>query len=263
MSQKGPSHNPSRCGSTVPRTLAVFACLSLMTLMLWGRSKPLSLAGHHLILAIRQTLVPWASYYHVWVVTSGVYFLCIPMIAARFLHRFSFREMGIAWFRTKDLKALALLYAAALPVLAILASRDAMFRYYEPYFRSGLADYLVWTNILMFIEHASFQGVLIALLDPGFFAARPSTGPPVHGIRGVIDGVRATESRILLVIGLDGLLFMLIHIGKPLVEIAAALPSGILLAALAYRFRTFLVCYLLHTMTAGTIVALIYLFHSP
>ena len=35
----------------------------------------------------------------------------------------------------------------------------------------------------------------------------------------------------------------------------------ILLAALAYRFRTFLVCYLLHTVTAGTIVALIYYFH--
>lgn len=262
MSKKGPSHNPSRTGAALPRTLAVFGLLGLMTLMLWGRSRPLSLAGHHLVLAIRQTIVPWASYYHVWVVTSGVYFLCIPMIAARVLHRLSFREMGIAWCRLKDLKAIALLYAVALPVLAVLASRDAMFRYYEPYFRSGLADYLVWTNILMLIEHASFQGVLIALLEPGFFADRPSTGPSARGVRGFIARVRATEARILLVIGLDGLLFMLIHIGKPLVEIAAALPSGIFLAALAYRFRTFLICYLLHTVTAGTIVALIYLFHS-
>ncbi|MFC1890538.1 hypothetical protein ACFL4G_12365 [Thermodesulfobacteriota bacterium] len=261
MSTKGFSHNRPQRGAAAGRTLVVFALLSLMTLMLWGRSRPLSLAGHHLVTTIRQALVPWASYYHVWVVTSAIYFLCIPMIAARSLYSLSLREMGIAWFRAKDLKVIALLYVIALPALAILASRDAMFHFYEPYFRGGLRDYLVWTNILMLIEHASFQGVLVALLEPGFFTGRPSMSSPIRGIRAAFAEVRAIDGRILLVILLDGLLFMLIHIGKPLVEVAAALPSGILLASLAYRFRTFLVCYLLHTMTAGTIVALIYLFH--
>ena len=59
------------------------------------------------------------------------------------------------------------------------------------------------------------------------------------------------------VILLDSLLFMLIHVGKPLSEVLTAFPGGVFLALLAFKFKSFLPCYLIHTMTAGTIIFLI------
>ena len=63
------------------------------------------------------------------------------------------------------------------------------------------------------------------------------------------------------VILLDSLLFMLIHLGKPLSEVLTAFPGGVFLALLAFKFKSFLPCYLIHTMTAGTIIFLIMIFN--
>ena len=69
------------------------------------------------------------------------------------------------------------------------------------------------------------------------------------------------EPYYYFVIFLDGLLFMLIHVGKPLSEVLTAFPGGVFLGLLAFKFKSFLPCYLIHTMTAGTIIFLIMIFN--
>ena len=69
------------------------------------------------------------------------------------------------------------------------------------------------------------------------------------------------EPYYYFVILLDGLLFMLIHVGKPLSEVLTAFPGGVFLGLLAFKFKSFLPCYLIHTMTAGTIIFLIMIFN--
>lgn len=52
-------------------------------------------------------------------------------------------------------------------------------------------------------------------------------------------------------IGLHALLFMALHIGKPLPETLSSFPGAILMAIIAVRFKSFLPCFLLHWLVSA------------
>lgn len=58
---------------------------------------------------------------------------------------------------------------------------------------------------------------------------------------------------------LQATLFMALHYGKPLVETLSSFPGAILMALIAYRFRSFVPCFLLHWfVSAGFDFAVLY-----
>ncbi len=58
---------------------------------------------------------------------------------------------------------------------------------------------------------------------------------------------------------LQALLFTALHLGKPIPETLSSFPGGILMALLAYRFRSFVPCFLLHWLvSAGFDFAVLY-----
>jgi hypothetical protein len=60
-------------------------------------------------------------------------------------------------------------------------------------------------------------------------------------------------------VGVQTLLFAALHWGKPLPETLSSLPGGVLMALLALRYRSFLPCFLLHTLiSAGFDAAVLY-----
>ena len=165
-----------------------------------------------------------------------------------------------------------LLYIVALPVIIWLSAREDMYQYYLPYIKEGLWTYVLWTNLIMVFEHVSLQGILVAFMEPDFFSGSSEKLSVLEGSEGKstkrgLKCVRDLQNWFSIdpyyyfVILLDGILFMLIHVGKPISEVLTAFPGGVFLALLAFKFKSFLPCYLIHTMTAGTIIFLIIIFN--
>ena len=254
------------------RLLIVFLALSFYTLLLWGNIPLFSSLGTTYFSILKNILNLNLPHYQLWVVISGIHFLLIPMIIGRFFLKFSFRKMGLGGISFSQLKVLLLLYLVALPVLIWLSAREDMYEYYQPYFKEGLWTYGLWTNLIMVFEHVYLQGILVAFMEPDFFSGSSeklsgSASNEGKRTKGGLKWVRDLQNWFSIdpyyyfVILLDGLLFMLIHVGKPLSEVLTAFPGGMFLALLAIKFKSFLPCYLIHTMTAGTIIFLIIIFN--
>ena len=180
--------------------------------------------------------------------------------------------MGLRGISFSQFKVLLLLYLVALPALIWLSAREDMYQYYQPYIKEGLWTYLLWTNLIMVFEHVSLQGILVAFMEPAFFSGSSEqicgseSNKGKKNKRGLMlvrdfQNWFRIDPYYYFVILLDGLLFMLIHVGKPLSEVLTAFPGGVFLGLLAFKFKSFLPCYLIHTMTAGTIIFLIMIFN--
>ena len=254
------------------RLLFAFFALSFYTLLLWGNVPLISPLGNPYFSILKNIINLNLPHYQLWVVISGIHFLLVPLIIGRFFLKFSFRKMGLGGISFSQLKVLLLLYLVALPVLIWLSAREDMYQYYQPYIKEGLWTYGFWTNLIMVFEHVSLQGILVAFMEPDFFSGSSeklsgSTSNEGKRIKGGLKWVRDLQNWFSIdpyyyfVILLDGLLFMLIHVGKPLSEVLTAFPGGMFLALLAFKFKSFLPCYLIHTMTAGTIIFLIMIFN--
>ena len=254
------------------RLLFAFLALSFYTLILWGNVPLISSLGTPYFSILKNIINLNLPHYQLWVVISGIHFLLVPLIIGRFFLKFSFRKMGLGGISFSQLKVLLLLYLVALPVLIWLSAREDMYQYYQPYIKEGLWTYGFWTNLIMVFEHASLQGILVAFMEPDFFSGSSEklsgfSSNEGKRTKGGLKWVRDLQNWFSIdpyyyfVILLDGLLFMLIHVGKPLSEVLTAFPGGMFLALLAFKFKSFLPCYLIHTMTAGTIIFLIMIFN--
>lgn len=62
-------------------------------------------------------------------------------------------------------------------------------------------------------------------------------------------------------VGVQALLFMALHWGKPWAETLSSLPGGILMGLLALRYRSFLPCFLLHWLVSAGFDAGVLYFH--
>ncbi len=254
------------------RLLFAFFALSFYALLLWGNVPLISSLGASYFSILKNIINLNLPHYQLWVVISGIHFLLVPLIIGRFFLKFSFRKMGLGGISFSQFKVLLLLYLVSLPVLIWLSAREDMYQYYLPYIKEGLWNYVLWTNLIMVFEHVSLQGILVAFMEPDFFS----------GLSEKLNGSESNEGKrtkrrlkwvrdlqnwfsidpyYYFVILLDSLLFMLIHVGKPLSEVLTAFPGGVFLALLAFKFKSFLPCYIIHTMTAGTIIFLIMIFN--
>ena len=254
------------------RLLIAFFALSFYTLLLWGNVPLISSLGTPYFSFLKKIINLHLPHYQSWVVISGIHFLLVPLIIGRFFLKFSLREMGLRGISFSHFKVLLLLYFVALPVLIWLSAREDMYQYYQPYIKEGLWTYLLWTNLIMVFEHVSLQGILVAFMEPAFFSGSSEQISGSESNKGKknkrgLMWVRDFQNWFRIdpyyyfVILLDGLLFMLIHVGKPISEVLTAFPGGVFLALLAFKFKSFLPCYLIHTMTAGTIIFLIIIFN--
>ena len=254
------------------RLLFAFFALSFYTLLLWGNVPLISPLGNPYFSILKNIINLNLPHYQLWVVISGIHFLIVPLIIGRFFLKFSLREMGLRGISFSQFKVLLLLYLVALPVLIWLSAREDMAQYYQPYIKEGLWTYVLWTNLIMIFEHVSLQGILVAFMEPDFHSVSSeqlisSESNKVNKSKKGLKWVRdfknwfRIEPYYYFVIFLDGLLFMLIHVGKPLSEVLTAFPGGVFLGLLAFKFKSFLPCYLIHTMTAGTIIFLIMIFN--
>jgi hypothetical protein len=271
ISKKTPGRNTP---GNYPRLLIAFSALSVYTLLLWGNVPYISSLGSAYLALIKKIVGIQLPHYKFWVLVSGAHFFLVPLIVGRLVLKMPFGKMGLRGISIYQIKVLVMLYLLAIPFLMWLATREGMYSYYEPYIKKGLWEYLIWTNLVMFFEHSSLQGILLSILEPTFFEA------PVEGLAKTEEGKESIKGRIrekqwvkairdwlridryyFLVFLLDGILFMLIHLGKPVSEMFIAFPGGVFLAFLSFKFKSFLPCYLIHTMIAGTIIFLITSFH--
>jgi hypothetical protein len=256
------------------RLLITFSALSVYTLLLWGNVPYISSFGYVYLAFIKKMVGIQLPHYKFWVLVSGFHFFFVPLIVGKLVLKMPFGKMGFRGISVDQMKVLVTLYLLTIPFLVWLATRETMHSYYEPYIKRDLWEYLIWTNLVMVFEHSSLQGILISILEPTFFNApiasltkTEKAKASISGKTGVKQWEKAIrewlriDSHYFVIFFLDGILFMLIHVGKPLSEIFLALPAGVFLAFLAFKFKSFLPCYLIHTMTAGTIIFLIILFH--
>lgn len=258
------------------RLVTVFLALSFYTLLFWGNVPYLNSIWPAYVAFIEKIIGINLPDYQTWVLGSGLHLFLIPLFVGRLLLKMPFRKMGIQGISSDQTKALIVLYLFALPFLVWLATREEMYYYYEFYIEEGLWKYLIWTNLNIFCEHVFLQGIFLSFLEPDFFeesigeVAKPGNkrkkANRVEKERRerwgkILKDWFRVDTYYLIIFFLDGVLFMLIHLGKPLSELFLALPGGFFLVFLAFRFRSFLPCYLIHVMTGGTIISLIILLH--
>lgn len=258
------------------RLVTVFFALSFYTLLFWGGLPYLSSIWPAYIAFTEKIIGIDLPDYQTWVLGGGLHLFLIPLFVGRFLLKMPFGKMGIRGISSSQVKVLIVLYLFALPFLVWLATREDMYYYYEFHIKETLWKYLIWTNLHMLCEHVFLQGIFLSFLEPSFFEESVGeVAKPVNGRKEVNRVEKERRERwgkvlkdwlrvdryYLIIFLLDGVLFMLIHVGKPLSEIFLAFPGGVFLAFLAFRFGSFLPCYLIHAMTGGTIISLIILLH--
>ncbi len=166
-----------------------------------------------------------------WVASLLVMFLAIPAAIVRYGHREGFRTIGWSTSGLKrHLRVYLILYALALP-LVLLAARRSDFLGTYPFVRiesGALMTLLIWecAYVLMFVAlEAFFRGYLLFTLEAriGWLSVFVMTVP-----------------------------YTMIHFHKPWPEALAAIGAGVLLGALALRYRSFVGGAVLHALVAVT-----------
>ena len=143
-------------------------------------------------------------------------FVLVPALAIRLLLHQRLREHGLAPVPRGHRRAYLVLLGAVVPCVAIAAQR-AEFAAYYPFYRLAHAswlDLLAWE--LLYAAH--FVGLEFFFRGFWLESCRRSFG-----------------SQAVLVSAVP---YCMIHFSKPLIEVCAALPAGIVLGLLAMRARS-------------------------
>ncbi|MET0339350.1 MAG: CPBP family intramembrane glutamic endopeptidase [Polyangiales bacterium] len=169
-----------------------------------------------------------------WVFVRLIGFVLFPVIAIRALLGTRVRDHGLAPARLGDLGAYLLLFAAVLPAV-LLAARRPEFAAYYPFYKLAHASWLdlvAWE--LLYAAH--FAGLEFFFRGFWLTACRRTFG-----------------SHALLVSAVP---YCMIHFTKPVIEVIAALPAGLVLGLLAMRARSIWGGVLLHVAVAWLMDAL-------
>jgi membrane protease YdiL (CAAX protease family) len=166
-------------------------------------------------------------------------------------------------------RVLVFCFVVATPVLIWLGTRDSMHAYYARYVMRGGVMLWVCNGLVIVVEHAWIEGVLLALAVPPqvpFDDEEPvRTGrlaflgfglPP--GARGFAAwvGIPALVWPALIA---QALVFGLVHVGKTPEELLTAFPGGLGLGMLTWRMRSVWPSVLLHVGTGAIILVTILL----
>ena len=151
-----------------------------------------------------------------WTCVRLIGFVLLPAIAIRVLLRLRLREHGLGAVPRGHRRVYAVLLALVVPCVVVAASRPEFVAYY-PFYRlahTSWLDLLAWE--LLYAAH--FVGLEFFFRGFWLMACRRSFG-----------------SQAVLVSAVP---YCMIHFTKPLVEVLAALPAGIVLGLLAMRARS-------------------------
>ena len=152
-----------------------------------------------------------------WIAWRLIGFFVLPAVAIRIWLRRPLRDFGLA---LHDLRSAGPLYAGLflllLPVLAFAAMRLEFLTYYPFYKRAGESwfDLLMWE--LMYASHF----VALEFFFRGFWLEATRRALGVHAIAFMVVP------------------YCMIHFTKPVLEVLAAIPAGIVLGLLAMRTRS-------------------------
>jgi membrane protease YdiL (CAAX protease family) len=171
----------------------------------------------------------------VWVAVRLLAFLVLPALAIRFgLHQrvvdHGLRVRGLPGHG----RGYAALFLLVLPAIAVAASQPEFSRYY-PFYKLASASFaeLLWWELLYALHFVAleffFRGFWLTALRPSF------------GSRAVYVAVAP---------------YCMIHFSKPLLEVVAAIPAGIVLGLLAMRARSIWGGAALHVAVAYSMDAL-------
>ena len=189
------------------------------------------------------------------------------------------RPADIGWRRPNALgwRFCVVGYGVALPFLIWMATGSGVAQFYGPALATQPVALIAFNVVNMFTEHLLFHGILLGALRSGqrWPTVASLVRTDARGLQRVLQwlglaqetdrarGVRyATRwiglpDRCVTAIVVSALLFTLVHAGKDGREMALALPGGAALAYLAYRSNSWVVPFVLHLATAGTVAAII------
>jgi len=204
----------------------------------------------------------------------------VPLLVARLVWRASWTDLGCRRPNPIGWRLLVVGFVASLPFLAFMALGEGMTAYYVPTMqRAGAVAFLSFYAVNMLTEHFLCHGVLLAAFRADRRWPPPPTATPIaHGPRwkrlllffGIsIHSARVEQSFVTnwlqlqsgcgFAMAASAALFALIHVGKDWREAVLSLPGGLVLAFMAYRGNSWLIPFLLHTLTAATTLGLMIL----
>ena len=156
----------------------------------------------------------------------------------------------------------------SLPVLIWLGLRPGMHAYYANMFQPGAWRALTANSLVIAVEHAWIEGVVLALALPGGSFGHPEDPPRTGRLAFLGFGQPPGGTTVFTWLGVpakvlpalvgQALIFGAVHAGKEIGELVSAFPGGLGLGMVTYRIRSVWPSVALHLGTGAIILAVIY-----
>ena len=151
--------------------------------------------------------------------TELIYYLLVPLAAGFLLFRDKPRNYGVRIGRWKEAIIIIPVCLAAMAVILYGVGKMPEFRSYYHRYAIDWSRLLLDAALYMFAWEFLFRGYML-------FGLEKSVG----------------KSAIFV----QAIPFVLLHFGKPFLEMLACIPGGFVLGYVSYRTRSFLPCFIIH-----------------
>lgn len=203
----------------------------------------------------------------VWTTKSYLFVLVPCLVLVLLGHKPT--ALGLGGMARYGWRIVLVSFVIALPVLVWLGLRPGMHRYYQSVFTDKGHVQLLAYALVIAVEHAWIEGVVLALALPGGgfsqFEDPPRTGslaflgfgqPP--GGKTVFTWLGVPPEVFPALVG-QALVFGAVHATKEWGEFISSFPGGLGLGMLTYRIRSVWPSVLLHIGTGGVVVLTMWL----
>ncbi len=204
-----------------------------------------------------------------WVFKS--YVLVLTPIVVLWLFGRPPKALGMGRMADQGWRIVALGFALSLPALVWLGMRPGMHRYYKRMFTADGLEPLLANALVIVVEHAFIEGLLLAMALPRGFRFEELGPEPERrgrlawlgfgntpGKQGFFDWLGVPPQVMPALLG-QGLVFGLVHAGKEVGELISSFPGGFGLGLLPYRIRSVWPSVLLHLGTGAIILLTVWL----
>ena len=151
--------------------------------------------------------------------TELIYYLLVPLAAGFLLFRDKPRNYGVRIGRWKEAIIIIPVCLAAMAVILYGVGKMPEFRSYYHRYAIDWSRLLLDTALYMFTWEFLFRGYML-------FGLEKSIGKNAIFVQAIP--------------------FVLLHFGKPFLEMLACIPGGFVLGYVSYRTRSFLPCFIIH-----------------
>jgi hypothetical protein len=184
------------------------------------------------------------------------------------------RALGMGRMAQHGWRIVAVGFVIALPVLVWVGLQPGIYRYYAKMFTADGYSPLLANAVVIVVEHAFIEGLLLALALPRGWRFEELGAEPARrgrlawlgfgnteGGRGLLDWIGIPPVVLPALVG-QALVFGLVHAGKEVSELVTAFPGGFGLGLLTYRIRSVWPSVLLHLGTGAIILGTTWLAHG-